>query len=439
MKNSLLMWMLLLILSCQAFGQARTNGLEGSWQGTLEAGGAKLRLVLNLTKSEAGTYSGKLDSLDQGATIPIDRITVNNDAVRLEMKSVEALFEGILNKERTELTGTFTQGGQPFPLTFKRGEPSEQAAATPKPKLDYSAPADAPYTAEDVVVKTPAGHTLAGTLTLPKGASRAKPVGAIVTVTGSGPQDRDEAIGLPGFRPFRQIADSLARRGTAVLRMDDRGTGASGGTFKGSTSADFAEDARAGLAYLRTRPEIRPERLGVLGHSEGAIIAPIVAEKEPTLRAIVLLAGIAQPGRIALHFQIKNGYEHDTKLTPEKRSELIAAIPARIDAMMAADPWMKFFLTYDPAATMRRVKTPVLILTGSRDQQAVPEQVALMEKAFREGGNKNATARVLPDLNHLFVHDTDGFPGNYAKLPPPVMMQNDVLQIISDWLVKRLR
>ena len=439
MKNSLLMWMLLLILSCQAFGQERTNGLEGSWQGTLEAGGAKLRLVLTVTKSEAGTYAGKLDSLDQGATIPIDRITVNNDAVRLEMKSVEALFEGILNKERTELTGTFTQGGQPFPLTFKRGEPSEQAAATPKPKLDYSAPADAPYTAEDVVVKTPAGHTLAGTLTLPKGASRAKPVGAIVTVTGSGPQDRDEAIGLPGFRPFRQIADSLARRGTAVLRMDDRGTGASGGTFKGSTSADFAEDARAGLAYLRTRPEIRPERLGVLGHSEGAIIAPIVAEKEPTLRAIVLLAGIAQPGRIALHFQIKNGYEHDTKLTPEKRSELIAAIPARIDAMMAADPWMKFFLTYDPAATMRRVKTPVLILTGSRDQQAVPEQVALMEKAFREGGNTNATARVLPDLNHLFVHDTDGFPGNYAKLPPPVMMQNDVLQIISDWLVKRLR
>ena len=177
---------------------------------------------------------------------------------------------------------------------------------TPKPKPDYSAPADAPYTAEEVVVKTPAGHTLAGTLTLPKSASRTKPVSAIVTVTGSGPQDRDENIGLPGFRPFRQIADSLARRGIAVLRMDDRGTGASGGTFKGSTSADFAEDVRAGLAYLRTRPEIRADRLGVLGHSEGAIIAPMVAEKEPTLRAIVLLAGIAQPGRTALHFQLKN-------------------------------------------------------------------------------------------------------------------------------------
>ena len=440
MKNSLFMGMLLLILWCQAFGQARTNGLEGSWQGTLEAGGAKLRLVLTVTKSEAGTYAGNLNSIDQGAAIPIDMITVNGDSVRLDMKAAGAVFEGVLNKESSELSGKFTQGGQAFPLTFKRGE---KAAATPTPaptpKPDYSAPADAPYTAEEVVVKTPGGFTLAGTLTLPKGARAKKPVGAIVTITGSGPQDRDEALGLPGFQPFRQIADVLGRRGIAVLRMDDRGTAASGGSFKGSTSADFAEDVRAGLAYLRTRVEIRANRLGVLGHSEGAVIAPMVADKEPKLRAIVLLAGVAKPARSALDFQIRNGYEHDAKLTPAERQSLIAAIPAKIDAMMAADPWMKFFLTYDPAATMRRVKTPVLILTGSRDQQAAPEQVPLMEKAFKEGGNKNVTARVLPDLNHLFVHDTDGFPGNYAKLPPPVMMQNDVLQIISDWLIKRLR
>ena len=419
MKNSLLIVLLLLGLSCQVFGHTQAKDFEGSWHGTLEAAGQKLRLVVTVTKSEAGVYAGKLDSLDQGATIAIDTITVNGDAVRWEIKSPAIVFEGVLNKERTELTGKFTQGGQQLPLTLKR---SEQAAVMPppKPKPDYSAPADAPYIAEEVVVMTPAGHTLAGTLTLPKGASRTQPVGAIVTVTGSGPQDRDENIGLPGFLPFRQIADALARRGIAVLRMDDRGTGASGGTFKGSTSADFAEDVRAGLAYLRTRPEIRADRLGVLGHSEGALIAPMVAEKEPTLRAIVLLAGIAQPGRIALHFQLKNQIEHNTKLTPEMRDSQIAEIPKRIDAMMAADPWMKFFLTYDPAPTMRRVKTPVLILTGSRDQQAVPEQVALQEAAFKEGGNKDVTARVLPDLNHLFVQDTDGFPGNYAKLPPPL-------------------
>jgi dipeptidyl aminopeptidase/acylaminoacyl peptidase len=438
MKNSLLMLLFLLGLSCQAFAQTPAKDFEGSWQGTLDVGGQKLRLVVTVTKSDAAAYTGKLESPDQGATIPIDTITVNGDSVRLEIKSPAIVFEGALNKERTELTGTFTQGDQQLPLTFKR---TEQAAVTPppKPKPDYSAPADAPYIAEEVLVKTPAGHTLAGTLTLPKSASRTHAVSAIVTVTGSGPQDRDENIGLPGFRPFRQIADSLARRGIAVLRMDDRGTGASGGTFKGSTSADFAEDVRAGLAYLRTRPEIRADRLGVLGHSEGALIAPMVAEKEPTLRAIVLLAGIAQPGRTALHFQLKNQIEHNSKLTPEARDSQIAAIPKRIDAMAAADPWMKFFLSYDPAPTMRRVKTPVLILTGSRDQQAVPEQVALMETAFKEGGNKDVTARVLPDVNHLFVQDTDGFPPNYTKLPPPVMMRADVLGMITDWLAQRLR
>jgi len=446
MKRILLILLFLLGLSCVVFGQAQL-GLEGSWLGTLEAGETKLRLVLTITRSDAGTYAGKFESLDQNATIPIDTITLNGDDVRMEVKSAGIVFESVLNKERTELTGKFSQGGQVIPLTLKRSEQAPAATPTPgptpspapTPKPDYSAPADAPYTAEDVLVTTPGGFTLAGTLTLPKGASRSKPVGAIVTITGSGPEDRDESIGLPGYRPFRQIADSLGRRGIAVLRMDDRGTGASGGTFKGATSADFAEDIRAGLAYLRTRPEIRSDRLGVLGHSEGAIIAPMVAEKESTLRAIVLLAGIAEPGRSALQFQMKNGIEHNAKLTPAQRESQIAEIPAKIDAMAAADPWMKFFFTYDPAATMRHVKTPVLILTGSRDQQAVPEQNPKIEAAFKEGGNKDVTARILPDFNHLFVHDTDGFPGNYAKLPAPIMMSSDVVEMVTDWLVQRLR
>ncbi len=434
------MLLLLVCLSFQAFGQ--TKGPEGSWNGTLEAGGQKLRILVTITKSDTGTYTGKFESLDQGATVPFDTVTVNGDNVRLEVKASGIMYEGVLNKEGTELAGKFSQGGQEFPLSFKR---AEQAAATPKPtpsptpKPDYSAPADAPYTAEEVQVKTPMGHTLVGTLTLPKGSSKAKPVGAIVTISGSGAQDRDSNLGFGGYKPFRVLADSLARRGIASLRMDDRGTGASGGTFKGSTSADFGEDIRAGLAYLRTRPEIRPDRLGVLGHSEGAVITPIVAEKESDLKAIVLLAGVAEPARSALHFQIKNMYDHDTKLTPEKRAEMIAAIPQRIEGMMAADPWMKFFLTHDPAATMRRVKTPVLILTGSNDKQAVPEQVALQEKAFKEGGNKDVTARVLPGLNHLFVEDADGFPGNYAKLPQPLVMQVGMVDMVTDWLAKRLR
>lgn len=439
MKTRLLT-LFLIAFSCQVFAQTPAKGLEGSWAGLLEAGGTKLRLLVTVTKSESGTYAGKFESLDQDATIPIDTVALNGDDVRFEVKAAGIVFEGVLNKERTELTGKFMQGGQTIPLTFKRGEPKAASKTTPKPKPkpDYSAPLDAPYTAENVLVKTPIGHTLAGTLTLPKSASSKKPVGAIVMVTGSGQQNRDSEIGLEGYRPFRKIADSLARHGIATLRMDDRGTGESGGTFKGSTSADFAEDTRAGLAFLRARSEIRADRLGVLGHSEGAVITPMVAEKETGLRAIVLLAGVADPARSALHFQIKNIYDHNTSLTTEKRNELIAGIPARIDRMMAADPWMKFFLTYDPAATMRRVKTPVLILTGSNDKQAAPEQVVLMEAAFKAGGNKDVTARVLSGLNHLFVQDADGFAGNYSKLPPPVTMRSDVLVIIIDWLAKRL-
>ena len=156
---------------------------------------------------------------------------------------------------------------------------SPTCRATDPPTRDYSAPVGAPYRAIQVRVPTPAGHELAGTLTLPCCASLRCPVGAIVTVTGSGPQDRDENIGLEGFRPFRQLAEALAKRNIAVLRMDDRGVGESGGAFKGATTADFAEDIRAGLAYLRTRGEINGCRLGVVGHSEGALVAPLVAEE----------------------------------------------------------------------------------------------------------------------------------------------------------------
>ena len=438
MKNAL--WILLLLtgLSWPVFGQGPAKGLGGSWRGTLVVGATKLRLLVTVSKSDAGVYSGEFESLDQGATIPLDAVTLKAEGVRFESKSAGIVFDGVLNKEGTELAGTFKQGGEAIPLTFGRDEQSAVPPA-PKTKPDYSAPADAPYTAEEVRVMAAAGHTLAGTLTVPKGASHANPVAAIITITGSGPQDRDEYLGIDDFRPFRQIADALGRRGIAVLRMDDRGTGASGGTFKGATSSDFAEDARAGLAYLRSRPEIRADRLGVLGHSEGAVIAPMVADREPALHAIVLLAGVAQPARSALYFQMKNMIEHESKSTPEKRAEAIAAIPANIDAMMAKDPWLKFFLTYDPAATMRRVTTPVLILTGEHDQQAVPAQVPLMEAAFKEAGNTDVTARVLPGINHIFVEEPDGFPANYAKLPKPIRMQKRALDTISDWLVQRMR
>jgi dipeptidyl aminopeptidase/acylaminoacyl peptidase len=314
------------------------------------------------------------------------------------------------------------------------------AGATAAKKADYSAPLGAPYTAQDVTVPTPMGHTLAGTLTLPKGASRARPVPAVVTITGSGPEDRDESLGelLPGYRPFRQFADSLGRRGIAVLRMDDRGFGASTGKHATATSADFAEDIRAGLAYLRTRPEVDAKRLAILGHSEGGLIGPLVAAKEPTLRAMVLLAGPGRGGRQILQFQMENLARQDTALKGAKLDSALATIPKTIDSLAKADPWMGFFLTYDPLPTARRVKTPVLILNGGTDQQVTPDQVPVLAAAFKAAGNRDVTAHVFPDLNHLFIYDPDGSPLGYQRLVHPAVEQ-PVVGTAVDWLVKRLQ
>src|SRR5687768_12531460 len=184
--------------------------------------------------------------------------------------------------------------------------------------------------------------------------------------------------------------------------MDDRGTGSSRGTFRGSTSADFGEDIRAGLAYLRTRPEIDAKRLGLIGHSEGAVIAPIVATKEPDLRALVLLAGVARPAYEVLVFQMTNIINHNDKLNQTQKDSAIAGIPKQIEGMMARDPWMAFFLTHDPSATARQVSKPaILILTGANDQQADPRQAADWAAAFKAAGNDDVTAQVLPGLNHL--------------------------------------
>ena len=306
-------------------------------------------------------------------------------------------------------------------------------------RTDYSAPPGAPYTAENVSVPTPRGYALAGTLTLPGGASRAHPVPAIVTITGTGPQDRDEYLGLQGYRPFRQIADSLGRRGIAVLRMDDRGVGQSGGTFKGTTHQEFAEDTRAGLAYLRTRKEIDTTRLGLVGHSEGAIDAPIVALHEPSLKALVLLAGNARPLRGAAQSQIENMARHNTKLTPAQRDSAVAAVPHLLDSIAGVDRYMAGMMSYDPSVTARKVKTPaILILTGQYDKQADPTQVPEWIAAFKESGNPDVSGHVVPNVDHLFIHDTNGYPGDYMKLPQPAQMEPSVVGEVVDWLAQRL-
>ncbi|MBL8996607.1 MAG: alpha/beta fold hydrolase [Gemmatimonadetes bacterium] len=310
------------------------------------------------------------------------------------------------------------------------------AAAISLGKPDYSAPAGAPYSAEEVTVPTPAGHRLTGTLTRPAGAAGRLP--AVVTITGSGAQDRDEYIPVAGgYRPFRQVADTLGRRGIAVLRLDDRGVGGSGGDVNG-TSADFADDIRAAVAFLRARADIDPARIALVGHSEGAMIAPMVAVTDSRLAGIVLMAGPAYNGRQIIDYQIANGVQGTPSILPAARDSAVKAARAEFDSTTARGPWMRFFLTYEPLPTAQKVRQPVLILQGATDQQIRAEEAAMLEKALRAGGNRAVTSHVFADRNHLFLRDADGHPSGYMKLTDP-KMDAEVLGVLADWLATTLR
>ena len=315
----------------------------------------------------------------------------------------------------------------------------EAAARVSFGRADYSAPAGAPYVAEEVTVRTPAGHSLSGTLTLPRASDAAPPrLPAVVTITGSGLQDRDEFIPVAGgFRFFRQVADTLSRRGIAVLRLDDRGIGGSGGDVNG-TSADFAEDIRAAVAYLRTRPDIDPTRIALVGHSEGGIIAPMVAAKDPRLAAVVLMAGTAYTGRKIIDYQLENSVRGNPKLTEANRDSMVKAIRASFATTEAKAPWMQYFLTYDPLPTVRLVKQPVLILQGATDQQVRAEEARELDRALRAAGNKRVTLEIFPDRNHLFLRDSVGHPSGYAELKDG-KVDGEVLGRLADWLVTTLK
>jgi dienelactone hydrolase len=302
-------------------------------------------------------------------------------------------------------------------------------------RLDYSAPANAPYTAEAVTIPTGKGFTLAGTLTRPRGVSR-MPV--VVTISGSGPQERDSRL-LPEYALFREIADTLGRRGVAVLRYDDRGVGESTGRESAmrATSADFADDVRAVIAYLRTRPDVDPDRIMLAGHSEGGFIAPMVAATDAKLRGIALLAGPAYTGRRVMLEQNKRAVEA-APIAPQTRDSILRSVPSQLDALGRDNPWMAFFMRHDPLVTARQVKQPVLILQGATDTQVTPEQADTLAAALKAAGNARVTMRVYPETNHLFLKDADGDSQGYTKLAS-YRVRRDVLGLLADWAVQTLR
>lgn len=304
-------------------------------------------------------------------------------------------------------------------------------------KPDYSAPADAPYTAEEVRVRTSEGFELSGTLTKPKGAKGRVP--AVVTITGSGSSDRDEAIPfVRGYRPFREVAEALAVRGIATLRLDDRGYGESGGNAARATSFDFSYDVEAAVKFLRARPDVDGARLALVGHSEGGLIAPIVATRDPKLRGIVLLAGPAYDGARVIAFQQRQALERGGAKGAALDS-LAAAAAAETDSASAKNPWLGWFRKHDPLNIARSLRgTPVLVLQGATDRQVTPEQAELLGQAFRDAGNRDVTVRVFPETNHLFLADPNGWGEGYSSLPD-THVRREVLDAIGEWLAPRLK
>ncbi len=439
-------------------GVARAQDLVGDWQGTLSAGGMELRLVIHITRGADGQLSATLDSIDQGATgIPVTSVAVKDNVLTLTVASIGGTFDGIINANGT-IDGVWAQGPGRIPLLFTRAVPGSafEIKRPQQPAPPY------PYREEEVEVSNAAaGVTLAGTLTIPRGAG---PFPAVLLITGSGPQDRDES--LMGHRPFLVLADHLTRQGIAVLRTDDRGVGRSTGQFQTATMVDFAGDAEASVAYLRSRQEIDASTIGLLGHSEGGVVAPMLAARGRGIAFIVLLAGTGVPGGEVLIAQsrlvgramgapaaiveqniailsdslaiVREGGDEET-LKTNLRNQLGTVMPpsqAEPQIAMLTSPWFRHFVTYDPADALRQVTCPVLALNGARDLQVPPDQnVPAIRRALEAGGNTRIVVEILPGLNHLFQTAETGSPAEYATIEETISPA--VLQIVSDWILKR--
>jgi uncharacterized protein len=443
-------FILAMLLSTAAFGQ--NTGVVGNWLGELHAGPVTLRVALEVSKSAAGKLAGKFDSLDQGATVPVTKIELTGDQVSVTMTIAQ--FEGKLSADGQTIDGTFHQNGMSLPLVLKRVATIEAPRRPQRPKPPF------PYNSEDVTIVNKAGGvTLGGTLTLPRGAG---PFPAVVMLTGSGPQDRDETIF--DHKPFLVIADRLTRRGIAVLRTDDRGVGKSTGSLATVTDEDLAGDAIACVEFLKSRKDINPDEVGLIGHSEGGIIAPIAAVRSKDVAFIVLLAGPGVRGdallreqgiqilraqgapQSAIDRQVKVQGEmiqivesdKDPASAAKKMETALGASPqAEAQIRMINSPEMRFMLTYDPAETLKKLTCPVLAMNGTHDRQVWYKQnLPAIGAALAESGSDDYETVALPNLNHLFQTSKTGSITEYAAIEEtfaPI-----ALETMSDWLLRHV-
>ena len=463
-KTALILFATLISLSIYA------QDISGKWNGILKVQGIQLRLVFDISQTEKG-YSSTMDSPDQGAKgIPVTLINYENQTLKLEVSNAGIQYEGTLNNENV-FVGTFKQGGQSFPLNLTKEKVEAEKMVRPQePTKPY------PYYSEDVHFENIRDKiVLAGTLTLPE---KEGIFPAVILISGSGPQNRDEE--LLGHKPFLVLSDYLTKNGIAVLRYDDRGTAESKGDFATATSLDFATDVEFAIRYLQTRKEINKNKIGLIGHSEGGIIAPIVAAESKAVNFIVLLAGtgirgdqllllqqeligrasgisdtvlqkakVINEGAFDIILKSDNTDSLETELTNYIKQAIKdnpeSGIPAgmsdediKLQVTQLISPWMYFFIKYDPAPILEKVNCPVLAINGEKDLQ-VPATLNLYEikKALERGGNKNVTTKELPNLNHLIQECETGSPYEYATIEQT--FSPIALEEILNWILKQVK
>lgn len=451
-------------------GASTQKGMDGIWVGVVEVSGIKVRLILRVAQDSRGALTARLDVPDQGASdLPMEVVSLQGQLFRFEASNL-GIYEGTLNSDASEIFGQLKQGSTSLSVTFKRTDKVPTLSRPQDPQKPY------PYIEEEVSYENKIDAVkLAGTLTLPRSEG---PCPAVVLITGSGSQDRNETVA--GHRPFLVLADYLTRRGIAVLRVDDRGMGGSAAGSMGATSENYAGDVLAGVEFLKNRKEINSRQIGLIGHSEGGMIAPMAAIRSKDVSFIVMMAGTGLPGDEVIALQTDlllkaQGAEDegrrltrdlfdgifailknkDDSITAEK--QIRETLAAKTAAMTEAQrkgldqilkvietqlkqfyllEWFRFFLRYDPRPTLRKVQIPVLAINGERDLQAAPkENLDGIAAALKEGGNKDYSVVLLPELNHLFQTSRTGLVTEYGAIEETI--SPIALKTISDWILKR--
>jgi len=473
-KPAVLFFILSILLNISTFNLANSMNnshpdIKGIWQGTLKVSSVQLRIVFKISQDEEGQFKATMDSPDQGAKdIKVDSVFFTNGKIKLVINIARGFYLGEYNPDSNFFLGTWTQGGMSFALDLKKVEKIEEVKHPQEPKPPF------PYKVEDVIYENKsAGIKLGGTLTMPESGG---PFTAVLLITGSGQQNRDEE--LMGHKPFLVLADYLTRQGIAVLRVDDRGIGESTGNFAASTSKDFETDVLSGVEYLKSRKEINPKEIGLIGHSEGGMIAPMAAVESKDVAFIILMAGTGIAGKQVILTQteaigelmgipndkIKQGLDVDKKMYEviredndsvhaagelkkifyksynglsegEKKGKGDPKAEFEVLLKRIMSPWFRYFIAYDPYPVLKKVKCPVLAINGSKDVQVLPEEnLSGIKKALQEGGNKNFEVKELKGLNHLFQNAETGLPDEYGKIEETISPL--ALKTISDWILK---